>query len=108
MVRGEVLALPDAEVHRPDDHAALASNLCAQLAGPPGASMFTTPLTPNGKGAIVGYDDQGAPIMQSDPPSANGSITHYIASGMIDETFGPVLADPATMFAACQHPHRDT
>lgn len=51
-----------------------------QLAGPPGAGMFITPLSPTG----------------------TAPATHYISSGFIEDTFAAVLADPQTMFSVCQ------
>ncbi|MBB1599986.1 hypothetical protein [Variovorax sp. UMC13] len=56
------------------------ADLCAALAGPPGAGMFTTALSPTG----------AAPA------------THFISAGMIEDTFAAVLADPAVMHGACQ------
>lgn len=54
--------------------------LTERLAGPPGAGMFITPLSPTGAA----------------PP------THFISSGLIEDTFAAVLADPQTMFSVCQ------
>lgn len=54
--------------------------LTEQLAGPPGAGMFITPLSVTG----------AAPA------------THFISSGLIEDTFAAVLADPQTMFSVCQ------
>ena len=49
------------------------------LGGEPARGMFTSPLSSNG----------------TEPAS------HFISSGLIAEEFGPALADPAIMFAAC-------
>lgn len=71
-------------VHRclivPAEHAELARVLCATLAGPGGAGMFTTPLSPTGQ----------------EP------VTHYISSGAIEEPFAQLL--PLTEFPADAEP----
>ena len=70
-------------VHRcmivPAAQAPLARELVVTLAGAPAANMFTTGL------------------------SATGDIpfTHYISTGMIEEQFAAVLADPALMAMLC-------
>lgn len=60
-------------VHRclivPAEHADLARVLCETLAGPGGAGMFTTPLSPTGQ----------------EP------ATHFISSGLLDEQFAQLL-----------------
>lgn len=53
----------------PADHAALARNLCAVLAGPAGAGMFLTPLSASGL----------------------HPATHYISAGLIEDTFAAIL-----------------
>ena len=67
-------------VHRclivPAEHAELARMLCESLAGPGGAGMFTTPLSPTGQ-----------------EPS-----THFISAGAIEEPFAqqlPLIEFPA-------------
>ena len=66
-------------VHRclivPAEHAELARLLCATLAGPAGAGMFMTPLSPTGQ----------------EP------ATHYISSGYIFDDFAALL--PLTTLA---------
>ncbi|MGJ3704660.1 hypothetical protein [Variovorax sp. AFSI2.2] len=70
-------------VHRcmivPAAQAPLARELVVTLAGAPAANMFTTGL------------------------SATGDIpfTHYVSTGMIEEQFAAVLADPALMAMLC-------
>ena len=70
-------------VHRcmivPAAQAPLARELVVTLAGAPAANMFTTGL------------------------SASGDIpfTHYVSTGMIEEQFAQVLADPALMAMLC-------
>lgn len=70
-------------VHRcmivPAAQAPLARELVVALAGVPAANMFMTGL------------------------SATGDIpfTHYISTGMIEEQFAAVLADPALMAMLC-------
>ena len=70
-------------VHRcmivPAAQAALARELVLLLAGEPAANMFTTGL------------------------SASGDIpfSHYISTGMIEEPFAAVLADPVLMASLC-------
>lgn len=58
-------------------------DLCAQLAGQPGAGMFK-------RGCVAEDAPEGA------------APTHYISAGMIEDTFAAVLADPAVMHGACQ------
>lgn len=48
---------------------------CAALAGAGGAGMFTAALSPTG----------------TDP------VTHYASSGLIEDTFAALLADPAAL-----------
>lgn len=60
--------------------AELARVLCATLAGPGGAGMFTTPLSPTGK----------------EP------ATHFISSGLLDEQFAQLL--PLIEFPADAEP----
>lgn len=56
-----------------------ARSLCEQLAGPPGAGMFTTGLSASG----------------------SAPATHFVSSGPIEDTFAAVLVDPAVMAGAC-------
>jgi hypothetical protein len=63
----------------PAANAPLARELVVVLAGEPAANMFTTGLSPTG-----------------DEP-----FTHFISSGMIEDTFGAVLTDPALMASLC-------
>jgi hypothetical protein len=58
----------------------LAQGLAAGLAGASGAGMWTTGLSANGQ----------APA------------SHYVSTGMLDDTFAALLADPDAMFAAAQ------
>ena len=58
----------------------LAQGLAAGLAGDAGAGMWATGLSPTG----------AAPA------------THYVSTGMIDETFAAMLADADAMFSAAQ------
>lgn len=51
------------------DHAALARNLCATLAGPAGEGMFSTALS----------------------ASSLYPATHYISAGLIEDTFAAIL-----------------
>lgn len=60
--------------------APLARSLCEQLAGPPGAGMFLTALSPSG----------AAPA------------THYVSAGQIDQSFAAALGNAAILFGACQ------
>lgn len=64
----------------PDAQVAQARSLCEQLAGPPGAGMFSAPLSADGQ----------APA------------THWCSSGAIGEEFAAALRDAAVMHAACQ------
>lgn len=63
----------------PAAQVALARELVLVLAGPPAAAMFTTGLSATG-----------------DVP-----FTHYVSTGMIEEQFAGVLADPALMAMLC-------
>lgn len=54
--------------------------LCYQLAGQGGTGMFTTPLAPVGE----------------------TEATHYISVGLIEDTFGYLLANPEALEQACQ------
>lgn len=58
----------------------LAQGLAYGLAGESGAAMWTTGLSPTG----------AAPA------------THYVSTGLIEDTFAALLADPDAMFAAAQ------
>jgi hypothetical protein len=58
----------------------LAQGLAAGLAGDSGAGMWTTGLSANGQ----------APA------------SHYVSTGMIEDTFAAMLADPDAMFSAAQ------
>lgn len=64
----------------PAQYVDLANALASGLAGEAGDDMWGTWLSPDG----------GAPA------------THYIASGMIEDTFASLIADPAALYAACQ------
>jgi len=72
-----------AYVHRtlivPAQLAPMIRGMCIQLAGSAGDNMFTRGLSPNGR----------------DP------VTHYISTGMIEDTFGYVLSSPEAMYSAC-------
>ena len=69
-------------VHRcmivPTEHAELARVLCEKLAGPGGSGMFTTPLSADGQ----------------EP------ATHYISSGMIEDSFADLLLRPSEQISA--------
>lgn len=52
-----------------------ARNACAALAGSGGAGMFTVPLSPTG----------------AEP------ATHYASTGLIEDTFAALLADPSAL-----------
>ena len=58
----------------------LAQALAEGLAGPAGAGMWTTGLSADG----------------SEP------ATHYVSTGMIEDTFVAALTDAAALLAACQ------
>ena len=68
-------------VHRtiivPNAHVDIARAACEHLAGAGGSGMYTTPLSPNG--ALP--------------------ATHYISSGLIEDTFAALLADPELLSA---------
>lgn len=53
----------------PDAHVQFARDLCAAVAGPAGAGMFTTPLSPSG----------------AEP------ATHWISAGLISQDFAALL-----------------
>ena|SRR5690554_1183358 len=71
-------------IHRcmlvPAELAPLARALTEAAAGPPGAGMFTTGISPTGL----------------EP------TTHYISSGMIEGVFEVLLADPQALFDAIE------
>lgn len=54
--------------------------MCAELAGPGGTGMFTTPLAPEGQ----------------------TEATHYISVGLIEDTFAYLLDNPEALAQACQ------
>jgi hypothetical protein len=58
----------------------LAQGLAAGLAGEAGSGMWTTGLS----------------------TTAAAPATHYVSTGMIDDTFAALLSDPAAMYAAAQ------
>jgi hypothetical protein len=63
----------------PAEHVELARQLCAGLAGPAGAGMFTTGLA----------------------ATPEGPATHYISAGHIAATFAGALSNPAILLKAC-------
>ncbi|MDD3328858.1 MAG: hypothetical protein PHW25_17390 [Zoogloea sp.] len=68
-------------IHRtiiaPAPYAAAAGTACEQLAGAGGSGMFTTPLSPTGE----------------------LPATHYISSGLIEQDFADLLANPDALAA---------
>jgi hypothetical protein len=58
---------------------ALARSLCSQLAGPPGAGMFTAELNASGVGVP----------------------THYASAGLIEDQFAGALSNASILFGAC-------
>jgi len=68
-------------IHRtiivPTAHADLARAACAHLAGAGGSGMYTTPLSPTGQ----------------------LPATHYISSGLIEQSFADLLASPDALTA---------
>lgn len=61
----------------PAPYAAAASAACEHLAGAGGTGMFTTPLSPTGE----------------------LPATHYISSGLIEQSFADLLANPDALTA---------
>jgi hypothetical protein len=64
----------------PAAHVALARELTATIAGPAGAGMFTTALSPSG----------------------TGTPTHWISAGLIEQEFADLMTSPEATFAAAQ------
>ena len=62
------------------DQQSFAQGLCEMLAGPAGAGMFTTGVSPAG-----------------DAPA-----THFISAGMVEDTFAGIMSSPDVLFAVCQ------
>lgn len=61
-------------------------------------------LAPFARDATLLLGGEPARDMFTSGLSATGAapVTHFISSGSIGEEFGPALADPAVMFAACE------
>jgi len=65
----------------PADHTAVARAACEHLAGAGGSGMYTTPLSQTGE----------------------LPASHYISSGLIEDAFAALLADPDYLAAVAQH-----
>lgn len=71
--------------------------LCTALAGQPGDGMFLRGCVPGTRPAPNADGSLSALVAV---PGA--TVSHYISSGNVEDTFAAVLSDPAVMFAVCQ------